>query len=268
MGQQLLPLEQLGGPARALRAFRRLLFLEPSELEGSPLLKELPRPEVCWLLARLLPCDRMPWLPCAAVRAGGQLTTEGAAQARGAYTARWDAEFFWLQSVVFLLPPGVTAHHPLSGRTPMGHKNARTSPAGAAPPLLPRATRPGVAARAERAHTHPGAALPAAARCMLPAEGQRKLARCHPALRSPSNPQLAVLTARWACTPLTPTLPPAASCCPAVLSVAGWAQPGGDVEVHSDSPGGLRSQGKGRRGHGAAAASDAPLGGLGRLTRR
>ncbi len=46
MGQQLLPLEQLGGPARALRAFRRLLFLEAPELEGSPLLKELPRPEV------------------------------------------------------------------------------------------------------------------------------------------------------------------------------------------------------------------------------
>lgn len=46
MGQQLLPLEQLGGPARALRAFRRLLFLEGPELEGSPLLKELPRPEV------------------------------------------------------------------------------------------------------------------------------------------------------------------------------------------------------------------------------
>lgn len=46
VGQQLLPLEQLGGPARALRAFRRLLFLEGPELEGSPLLKELPRPEV------------------------------------------------------------------------------------------------------------------------------------------------------------------------------------------------------------------------------
>jgi hypothetical protein len=46
VGQQLLPLEQLGGPARALRAFRRLLFLEAADLEGSPLLKELPRPEV------------------------------------------------------------------------------------------------------------------------------------------------------------------------------------------------------------------------------
>ena len=45
VGQQLLPLEQLGGAARALRAFRRLLFLESSEVEGSPLLKELPRPE-------------------------------------------------------------------------------------------------------------------------------------------------------------------------------------------------------------------------------
>ena len=46
MGQQLLPLEQLGGAARAARAFRRLLFLQASEVEGSPLLKELPRPEV------------------------------------------------------------------------------------------------------------------------------------------------------------------------------------------------------------------------------
>lgn len=46
VGQQLLPLEQLGGAARALRAFRRFLFLETSEVEGSPLLKELPRPEV------------------------------------------------------------------------------------------------------------------------------------------------------------------------------------------------------------------------------
>ena len=46
VGQHLLPLEQLGGPARALRAFRRLLFLEAGEVEGSPLLKELPRPEV------------------------------------------------------------------------------------------------------------------------------------------------------------------------------------------------------------------------------
>ncbi|PSC76466.1 conserved oligomeric Golgi complex subunit 5 [Micractinium conductrix] len=46
VGQQLLPLEQLGGPARALRAFRRLLFLETAEVEGSPVLRELPRPEV------------------------------------------------------------------------------------------------------------------------------------------------------------------------------------------------------------------------------
>lgn len=46
MGQHLLPLEQLGAPARALRAFRRLLFLEAAQVEGSPLLRELPRPEV------------------------------------------------------------------------------------------------------------------------------------------------------------------------------------------------------------------------------
>lgn len=46
VGQQLLPLEQLGGPARALRAFRRLLFLETAEVEGSPVLRELPRPEL------------------------------------------------------------------------------------------------------------------------------------------------------------------------------------------------------------------------------
>ncbi|KAL4458763.1 hypothetical protein ABPG75_013628 [Micractinium tetrahymenae] len=46
VGQHLLPLEQLGAPARALRAFRRLLFLETTEVEGSPLLRELPRPEV------------------------------------------------------------------------------------------------------------------------------------------------------------------------------------------------------------------------------
>ncbi len=46
MGQHLLPLEQLGAPARALRAFRRLLFLEAPKVEASPLLRELPRPEV------------------------------------------------------------------------------------------------------------------------------------------------------------------------------------------------------------------------------
>lgn len=46
MGQHLLPLEQLGAPARALRAFRRLLFSEVPEVEASPLLRELPRPEV------------------------------------------------------------------------------------------------------------------------------------------------------------------------------------------------------------------------------
>jgi hypothetical protein len=46
VGQQLLPLEQLGGPARALRAFRRLLFAEPGELEGGPLLQEVPRPDL------------------------------------------------------------------------------------------------------------------------------------------------------------------------------------------------------------------------------
>ncbi|KAL4435870.1 hypothetical protein ABPG77_000632 [Micractinium sp. CCAP 211/92] len=46
VGQHLLPLEQLGAPARALRAFRRLLFLEAPKVEASPLLRELPRPEV------------------------------------------------------------------------------------------------------------------------------------------------------------------------------------------------------------------------------
>lgn len=57
MGQHLLPLEQLGGPARALRAFRRLLFVESADLEGSPVLKELPRPEVLHHLYSRAPAE-------------------------------------------------------------------------------------------------------------------------------------------------------------------------------------------------------------------
>uniref|UniRef100_A0A0D9WFX8 Conserved oligomeric Golgi complex subunit 5 helical domain-containing protein n=1 Tax=Leersia perrieri TaxID=77586 RepID=A0A0D9WFX8_9ORYZ len=42
VGQNLFPVEQLGAPYRALRAFRPVLFLETSQLEKSPLLKDLP----------------------------------------------------------------------------------------------------------------------------------------------------------------------------------------------------------------------------------
>ncbi|KAK1261004.1 hypothetical protein QJS04_geneDACA018079 [Acorus gramineus] len=42
VGQNLFPVEQLGGPYRALRAFRPIIFLETAQLDGSPLLKELP----------------------------------------------------------------------------------------------------------------------------------------------------------------------------------------------------------------------------------
>ncbi|CAM6084183.1 unnamed protein product [Calypogeia fissa] len=42
VGQSLYPVEQLGAPYHALRAFRPLIFLETSQLSGSPLLKELP----------------------------------------------------------------------------------------------------------------------------------------------------------------------------------------------------------------------------------
>eukprot|EP00850_Spirogloea_muscicola_P018813 SM000176S03144 [mRNA] locus=s176:243275:249137:+ [translate_table: standard] len=42
VGQSLYPLERLGAPFRALRAFRPLIFLETSLLASSPLLQELP----------------------------------------------------------------------------------------------------------------------------------------------------------------------------------------------------------------------------------
>ncbi|CAM6070594.1 unnamed protein product [Sphagnum tenellum] len=42
VGQTLFPVEQLGSPYRALRAFRPLLFLETSEFVSNPLLQELP----------------------------------------------------------------------------------------------------------------------------------------------------------------------------------------------------------------------------------
>lgn len=42
VGQNLYPVEQLGAPYRALRAFRPIIFLETSQLEGSPLLQDLP----------------------------------------------------------------------------------------------------------------------------------------------------------------------------------------------------------------------------------
>lgn len=42
VGQNLFPVEQLGSPYRALRAFRPVLFLETSQLEKSPVLQDLP----------------------------------------------------------------------------------------------------------------------------------------------------------------------------------------------------------------------------------
>ncbi|ERN11729.1 conserved oligomeric Golgi complex subunit 5 [Amborella trichopoda] len=42
VGQSLFPIEQLGPPYRALRAFRPIIFLETSQLEVSPLLRDLP----------------------------------------------------------------------------------------------------------------------------------------------------------------------------------------------------------------------------------
>lgn len=42
VGQNLFPVEQLGPPYRALRAFRPLIFLETSQIGGSPLLQDLP----------------------------------------------------------------------------------------------------------------------------------------------------------------------------------------------------------------------------------
>nr|GMD36716.1 conserved oligomeric Golgi complex subunit 5 [Ipomoea batatas] len=42
VGQNLFPVEQLGAPYRALRAFRPVIFLETSQLASSPLLQDLP----------------------------------------------------------------------------------------------------------------------------------------------------------------------------------------------------------------------------------
>ncbi|KAI9114639.1 hypothetical protein K1719_014337 [Acacia pycnantha] len=42
VGQNLFPVEQLGAPYRALRAFRPLIFLETSQLPSSSLLQDLP----------------------------------------------------------------------------------------------------------------------------------------------------------------------------------------------------------------------------------
>ncbi|KAK2661918.1 hypothetical protein Ddye_000492 [Dipteronia dyeriana] len=42
VGQNLFPVEQLGAPYRALRAFRPLIFLETTQLGASPLLQDLP----------------------------------------------------------------------------------------------------------------------------------------------------------------------------------------------------------------------------------
>lgn len=42
VGQSLFPVEQLGAPYRAFRAFKPLVFLETSEFASSPLLQDLP----------------------------------------------------------------------------------------------------------------------------------------------------------------------------------------------------------------------------------
>ncbi|CAH8257427.1 unnamed protein product [Arabidopsis lyrata] len=42
VGQNLFPVEQLGAPYRALRAFRPLIFLETSQMGSSPLIQDLP----------------------------------------------------------------------------------------------------------------------------------------------------------------------------------------------------------------------------------
>lgn len=42
MGQQLHPLEQLGAPYRAVKAFRALLFTPAAGITANPLLAELP----------------------------------------------------------------------------------------------------------------------------------------------------------------------------------------------------------------------------------
>ncbi|KAL2938809.1 Conserved oligomeric Golgi complex subunit 5 [Bienertia sinuspersici] len=49
VGQNLFPVEQLGAPYRALRAFRPVIFLETSQLEASPLLQDLhPSEDQIW----------------------------------------------------------------------------------------------------------------------------------------------------------------------------------------------------------------------------
>lgn len=42
VGQSLFPVEQLGAPYRALRAFKPVIFLETSQLGASPLVQDLP----------------------------------------------------------------------------------------------------------------------------------------------------------------------------------------------------------------------------------
>lgn len=42
VGQNLFPVEQLGAPYRALRAFKPVIFLETSQMEASPLVQDLP----------------------------------------------------------------------------------------------------------------------------------------------------------------------------------------------------------------------------------
>ena len=42
VGEIVFPIEQLGAPFRALRAFKHLIFLETSVLGSSPILRELP----------------------------------------------------------------------------------------------------------------------------------------------------------------------------------------------------------------------------------
>eukprot|EP00249_Psilotum_nudum_P013949 c24591_g1_i1 orf=511-3060(+) len=57
IGQNLFPVEQLGAPYRALRAFRPLIFLEATQLTGSLLLQELPPSVVLHHLYSQAPAD-------------------------------------------------------------------------------------------------------------------------------------------------------------------------------------------------------------------
>eukprot|EP00803_Ostreobium_quekettii_P000257 evm.model.scf_3361.1 EVM.evm.TU.scf_3361.1 scf_3361:10289-10660(+) len=43
VGQHLYPVERLGPPYKALRAFRALLFLDTEAVPGSPVVKDLPK---------------------------------------------------------------------------------------------------------------------------------------------------------------------------------------------------------------------------------